>query len=66
MGRRERGAMSRELIRTREQFEAWCAAREPGDRIPARLWKQAVQLAAKVWLDSQKSHDFRDIRSCRK
>ncbi len=39
--------MSSELVRTREQFEVWRAGRTRGDRIPAKLWKQAVKLAGR-------------------
>ena len=38
------GELSGDLLRTRDRFEAWRAGRVPGDRIPARLWKQAVRL----------------------
>ncbi len=47
MGRRSGGEMSSELVRTREQFEVWRAGRTRGDRIPAKLWKQAVKLAGR-------------------
>ena len=47
MGRRDRGELSRDLQRVQGQFAAWRAGRRPGDRIPERLWKQAVKLAGK-------------------
>ena len=47
MGRRGRGEVSGELQRVGGQFATWRTGRQPGERIPVRLWKQAVKLAKK-------------------
>lgn len=43
----KRGSLSPALTRGRDRFQAWRRSREAGTRIPDRLWKLAVKLAAK-------------------
>jgi hypothetical protein len=38
------GELPRDLARGRSQVQAWRAQRQPGDRIPRRLWALAVRL----------------------
>jgi hypothetical protein len=47
MGRRGRGEGSGDLERVGDQFATWRSGRKAGERIPARLWEEAVKLATK-------------------
>jgi hypothetical protein len=44
MGASERGGLSQDLARARNQFQAWRCRRKAGGRIPQRLWALAVRL----------------------
>lgn len=47
MGGRKQIKVPRELAQARRRFLAWRRTKQPGERIPVRLWKLAVKLAGR-------------------
>ncbi len=47
MASRNQRELPRELARARDRLTAWRRTKKPRSRIPQRLWKLAVKLAAK-------------------
>lgn len=45
MARRKQTTVPADLVHARERFLSWRRTKEPGSRIPIRLWKLAVKLA---------------------
>ncbi len=51
MRRRKRGEVPAPLLRLEERLASWRKTRNPGQRIPERLWKSAAKMAADYGLN---------------